>query len=354
MSETKILDIALLPGDGIGPDVIAETVKVLRAAEARMTGVKLAFTEYSVGAGEFLKSGDPLPEYTFEQIRKHEVILLGAMGLPGIRWPNGNEMVPQIDLRDKLDTYFGLRPIKLYHPLDSPLRTPGAIDFAIVRENCEGLFASRKQTFDLQGPEVRDTLLITRAGSERLFRRSFKLARARRKQVTLVDKANVLPTMSYFRSIFDGVAKEFPDVETDRVYVDAVTLYLLSRPASYDVLVTENMFGDILSDMAAGIVGGMGMAPSGDIGDKHAIFQPSHGSAPDIAGKGIANPAATILSAAMMLDWYESTEAKKAAQWIYKAVETLFADRANRCPDLGGTLKTWEMGDKIANLVAKG
>ena len=350
----RTLDVALLPGDGIGPDVIAEAVKVLRAAEPHMDGVRFAFTEYSVGAGEFLKSGDPLPEDTFEAIRKHEVILLGAMGLPGVRWPNGNEMVPQIDLRDKLDTYFGLRPIHLYHPLDSPLRNPGAIDFAIVRENCEGLFASRKQTFDLEGPEVRDTLLITRVGSERLFRRSFKLAEQRRKKVTLIDKANVLPSMSYFRSIFYGIAKEFPDVETEHVYVDAVTLYLLSRPASYDVLVTENMFGDILSDMAAGLIGGMGMAPSGDIGDKHAIFQPSHGSAPDIAGKGIANPTATILSAAMMLDWYESPQTSKAARLIYSAVEKVFADRANRGPDLGGSMKTWELGDKIAELVARG
>ncbi len=352
MSENRTLDIALLPGDGIGPDVIAEAVKVLRAVEAKMNGVRLVFTEYSVGAGEFLKSGDPLPEATFESIEKHEVILLGAMGLPGVRWPNGNEMVPQIDLRDKLDTFFGLRPIKLYHAEDSPLRRPGAIDFAIVRENCEGLFASRKQTFDLDGPEVRDTLLITRIGSERLFRRSFKLAQQRRKKITLIDKANVLPSMSYFRSIFYNIAKEFPDVATEHVYVDAVTLYLLSRPASYDVMVTENMFGDILSDMAAGLIGGMGMAPSGDIGDKHAIFQPSHGSAPDIAGKGIANPAATILSAAMMLEWYETSETTKAAQCIYKAVDTVFADRANRCPDLGGTLRTWEIGDKIAELVA--
>ncbi len=354
MSENRTLDIALLPGDGIGPDVIAEAVKVLRAVESKMNGVSLAFTEYSVGAGEFLKSGDPLPEATFESIEKHEVILLGAMGLPGVRWPNGNEMVPQIDLRDKLDTYFGLRPIKLYHPEDSPLRRPGAIDFAIVRENCEGLFASRKQTFDLDGPEVRDTLLITRIGSERLFRRSFKLAQQRRKKVTLIDKANVLPSMSYFRSIFYKIAQEFPDVATEHVYVDAVTLYLMSRPASYDVMVTENMFGDILSDMAAGLIGGMGMAPSGDIGDKHAIFQPSHGSAPDIAGKGIANPAATILSAAMMLEWYETSETSKAANSIYQAVDTVFADRKNRCPDLGGALKTWELGDKIADLVAGG
>ena len=354
MPSLNTLDVAVLPGDGIGPDVIAEALKVLNASRQTMNAVDFNFTEYSVGAGEFLKSGDPLPEDTFQKIAQHKVILLGAMGLPGIRWPNGNEMVPQIDIRDKLDLYFGVRPIKLYLESDSPLRRPGNIDFTIIRENCEGLFASRKQIFSLDAPEVRDTMLITRHGSERLFRDSFNLARKRRSKVTLVDKANVLPTMSYFRHIFDQIAAEFPDVTTERVYVDAVTLYILSRPSSFYVMVTEKMFGDILSDMAAGIIGGMGMAPSGDIGPKHAVFQPSHGSAPDIAGKSIANPVATILSAAMMLEWFEDTEVQKGADAIYGAVEKVLADPANRCPDLGGKLRTEQMGDKIAEAVARG
>jgi 3-isopropylmalate dehydrogenase len=169
----------------------------------------------------------------------------------------------------------------------------------------------------------------------------------RRRHCTLVDKANVLPSMVFFRSVFDSVAKEFPEVKADRVYVDAAALYLVQRPHTFDVLVTENMFGDILSDLAAGLVGGMGMAPSADIGDDCAVFQPSHGSAPDIAGKGIANPIATILSAALMLEWLDHPETVKAAQRIHRAVEGVLANPADRTPDLGGTLTTTQMADKI-------
>ncbi len=344
----KTYSVAVLPGDGIGRDVTAEAVKVLRAVEARLHGVRFDLTEYSVGAGEFLRSGDPMPEATFARIREHDVILLGAMGLPDVRWPGGQEMAPQLDIREKLELYCGYRPIYLYHPNDTPLCNRSQIDFAIIRENTEGLFSTRTQPYSLYDEQVADQLLVTRRGSERLFRSAFRIARTRRRKVTLVDKANVLPSMSYFRHIFHEVAKEFPDVEADHVYVDAVTLYLLQRPESFDVLVTENMFGDILSDLAAAIVGGMGMAPSGDIGDKYAVFQPSHGSAPDIAGKGIANPVATILSVAMMLEWLAHPETLRGGAMIYGAVRRVFADPAVRTRDLGGSVGTAEMGDRIA------
>jgi 3-isopropylmalate dehydrogenase len=340
--------VAVLPGDGIGPDVIAEALKVLRVVERRLDGVAFECHEYSVGAGEFLRRGDPLPEAAYQQICASDVILLGAMGLPNVRWPNGQEMAPQLDLRERMELYCGYRPVYLYHANDSPLKGGPRIDFAIIRESTEGLFATRKQQFSLSDDEVADKLVVTRHGSERLFRSAFRIARTRRNKVTLVDKANVLPSMSYFRHIFDGVAKEFPDVEADHVYVDAVTLYFLQRPESFDVLVTENMFGDILSDLAAAIVGGMGMAPSGDIGDKHAVFQPSHGSAPDIAGKGIANPVATILSAAMMLEWLGHPETLRGGRLIRDAVARVFADPANRTRDLGGSVTTAAMGDLIA------
>jgi 3-isopropylmalate dehydrogenase len=340
--------VAVLPGDGIGPDVIAEALKVLRVVERRLDGVAFEYTEYSVGAGEFLRSGDPLPEAAYQQICANDVILLGAMGLPNVRWPNGQEMAPQLDLRERMELYCGYRPVYLYHASDTPLKGGPRIDFAIIRESTEGLFATRKQRFSLADDEVADKLVVTRHGSERLFRSAFRIARTRRNKVTLVDKANVLPSMSYFRHIFNGVAKEFPGVEADHVYVDAVTLYFLQRPESFDVLVTENMFGDILSDLAAAIVGGMGMAPSGDIGDKHAVFQPSHGSAPDIAGKGIANPVATILSAAMMLEWLGHPETLRGGRLIRDAVARVFADPANRTRDLGGSVTTAAMGDLIA------
>lgn len=346
---TRPWSIAVLPGDGIGPDVIAEAVKVLRAAEQRVTGLRLDLLEHPVGAGAYLKYGNPLPEASFAACQKADAILLGAMGLPSVRWADGREMTPQIDLRERLDLYFGLRPLRLFHPADGILRAPGAqsIDIAIVRENTEGLFSTRLQA-QREPDRATDQMLITRRGSERLFHATFRLARRRRRRVTLVDKANVLPSMVYFRSIFDEVATSYPDVQTERTYVDAAALYLVQRPDRFDVMVTENMFGDILSDLGAGLIGGMGMAPSADIGDQHAVFQPSHGTAPDIAGKGIANPVATILSAAMMLDWLSDTQAKAAAALIRRATETVLANPENRTPDLHGKLSTSQMGDLIA------
>jgi 3-isopropylmalate dehydrogenase len=224
---------------------------------------------------------------------------------------------------------------------------PSEIDFVIVRESTEGLFSARLSQASPDKGEVCDIMRISRTGSERVCRAAFRIAQKRRREITLVDKANVLPSMVFFRSVFDAVAKEFPDVKSTHVYVDAAALYLVQRPHTFDVLVTENMFGDILSDLAAGLVGGMGMAPSGDIGDDCAVFQPSHGSAPDIAGEGIANPVATILSAALMLEWLECPETLKGAARIRAAVETVFEDPAHRTPDLGGKLTTTQMGAKI-------
>lgn len=321
MSRTDFT-IALMPGDGIGEEVMHEAVRVLRAAEARLGGFRLEMESLSVGAGEFLRSGHPLPESTLHRAMEHDAILLGAMGLPSVRWPDGTEMTPQIEIREKLDLYQGVRPIYLTDGSLTPLKglAAGNIDLVILRENIEGLFWTRTKPHARTAEYCEDILHISRKGSERLFRAAFRLAEGRRRKVTLVDKANVLQSMAYFREIFDEIASEFPHVETERVYVDAMALYLVTRPAAYDVVVTENMFGDILSDLAAGIVGGMGFAPSGDIGDKYAVFQPSHGSAPDIAGKGMANPIAMILSAALMLDWLATEATCYAAKRIREAV----------------------------------
>ena len=345
----KSYRIAVLPGDGIGPDVIGEALRVLRAVEQRLAGVSFDCKEISMGAGEYLRSGDPLPPASLEACKQCDAILLGAMGLPGVRWPSGTEMTPQIDIREILDLYAGVRPIRLINPAHSPLRgyAAGEIDLLILRESTEGLFAARKGSYQPGADQVCDTMRITRHASERLFRRAFRLATGRRGHVTLVDKANVLPSMAYFRSIFDEISREFPEVGTDRVYVDAAALYLVKDPRRFDVMVMENMFGDILSDLAAGLIGGMGMAPSADIGDRYAVFQPSHGSAPDIAGKGIANPVATILSAAMMLDWLDSDETRKGATMIRQATERALADPACATPDLGGKLRCSEVTDRI-------
>ena len=311
--------IAVLPGDGIGVEVMTEACRVL---EAVADGFSLEFAEMSVGANEYLASGDPLPPATLERAKTYDAILLGAMGLPHVRWPNGTEMTPQIDIREQLDLYLGLRPIRLIHENLSPLKgyRGGDIDFLLIRENTEGLFFSRGKQHPADAPFVEDVMHVSRERSERLFRRSFEHARLRRKKVTLVDKANVLPSMAYFRRIFLEIAANYPDVATECVYVDAMALYLITRPQAYDVVVTENMFGDILSDLAAGLIGGMGYAPSADIGDKWAVFQPSHGTAPDIAGKGLANPVAMILSAAMMLEWFGTDATRSAARRIEQAV----------------------------------
>ena len=342
-------NIAVLPGDGIGPEVIGATLAVLKTLEGKLTKVRFAFREHAVGAAEYLRHGDPLPAEAFAACRHADAVLLGAMGLPSVRWPDGRELTPQIDLRERLDLYAGLRPIRLYHAQDTPLKRYGAgeIDLVVVRENCEGLFSARLIKSDPASGEVRDVMRITRRGAERVCRAAFELASRRRKRCTLVDKANVLPSMVFFRSVFDDIAREYPEVEASRVYVDAMALYLLQKPHTFDVLVTENMFGDILSDLTAGLVGGMGMAPSADIGDDCAVFQPSHGTAPDIAGKGIANPIATILSAAMMLEWLGHPELLDGATRIRCAVETVLVDPANRTPDTGGRLSTQQMAEKI-------
>ena len=340
----------MLPGDGIGPEVVAEGVKVLRAVEKRLSGVSFELEEFSVGAGEYLRSGDPLPPATFERCKESDAILLGAMGLPGVRWPGGTEMAPQLDLRERLELYGGVRPIRLYHAAHSPLKRYGAgeIDLVIFRESTEGMFWSRRAQYSPDAAEVCDTMRISRKGSERLFRAAFRAASGRRGLVTLVDKSNVLPSMAFFRGIFDEIAEEFPQVRTEKIYVDAASLYLVQRPRTFDVMVTENIFGDILSDLAAGLVGGMGMAPSADIGDRYAVFQPSHGSAPDIAGRGIANPIAAILSVGLMLDWLGVSEGAKLTR---QAVETVYADPANWTADLGGTLTTAQCGDRVAGAV---
>jgi 3-isopropylmalate dehydrogenase len=340
--------IAVLPGDGVGIEVMAEGIKVLQAVEARLQGVRFNLTEHPVGAAEYLRGGNPLPESSFAACKQADAILLGAMGLPSVRWPDGKEMTPQIDLRERLDLYNGVRPIRLYHESHSPLKkyVAGEIDFIIVRESTEGLF-SKRLSQKTSADEVNDIMRITRKGAERICRAAFEIARKRRKLCTLVDKANVLPSMAFFRSVFNDVAKDFPDVRAEHCYVDAAALFLVQKPHHFDVLVTENMFGDILSDLAAGLVGGMGMAPSADIGDKHAVFQPSHGSAPDIAGKGIANPIATILSVALMLDWFNHPETISGAAMIRSAVEKVLSHPENCTTDLGGKVGTREMGELV-------
>lgn len=350
---SRTFQIAVLGGDGIGPEVTDQAVRLLHELGPFFHDVTLEFEHHSVGVGEYQRSGNALPDSAFEACRSSDAILLGAMGLPDVRYPNGKEIAPQLDLREQLQLYGGIRPIQLYHADDTPLKGqgPSDIDFVLVRESTEGLFAGRDAVADLSADESTNVMKISRVGAERVFRLAFEIARKRNKakKVALIDKANVLSSMVFFRHIFDEVAADFPDITAEHLYVDASALFLVRRPQDFDVMVTENMFGDILSDLAAGLVGGMGMAPSADIGKEAAVFQPSHGSAPDIAGKNMANPIAMILSAVMMLDWLDHEECRQAAVHLQAAVASTLAFPENRTPDMGGRLTTVELTDRISS-----
>ncbi len=349
----KSYDIAVLPGDGIGVEVMAGALQLLRALEPRLAR-RFVCTAHAAGAQHYLDSGESLPAATLAACRGADAILFGAMGLPHVRGADGTEIIPQLDIRFALDLYAGVRPIRTWPGLPVPLSDPRAaqIDLVLVRESTEGLFYARgRGRLEGQGAEacVYDTMKITQAGTARVCDFAFELARQRKAQgkrghVTNVDKANVFQSMAFWRQVFTDRALRYPDISTEHAYVDAMALNLVMKPWQSDVLVTENMFGDILSDLIAALVGGMGMAPSADIGAHHAVFQPAHGTAPDIAGQGIANPSAMLLSAAMMLDWLAVRHADPAladgARAVERALEAAFASGAVRPYDFGGTSRT--------------
>ena len=308
MSANDALHIAVLPGDGIGPEVMAPALEVLRKVEAK-AGVNFRFTEAPAGAGHYKETGKSMPDSTIRLCEEADAILLGACGLPSVRYPDNTEIAPQIELRMIFDLYAGVRPARLIPGVPSPIvgADQRGIDLVVIRESTEGLFASMGKGV-VTHEDARETLVITRKTSERLFEFSFKLAKRRKQRgrqgaLSCVDKANVFKAFAFFRKIFDETAQRHPEVKADHSYIDACAANLVKRPWDFDVMVTENMFGDILSDLTAGLIGGMGMAPSADIGDRYAVFQPCHGTAPDIMGQGLANPTAMLLSAAMMLDW---------------------------------------------------
>ncbi len=320
----------------------------------------LRLSTHACGADCYQQTGNDLPAETISACRDADAVLLGAMGHPDIRKPDGTELTPQVTLRVLLDLYAGVRPCKLYPGARSPLAgvKPGDIDLVILREQTEGLFASQMGGIVLHDQVATDTLVMTRAGVRRICDFAFCLARDRKRvdpaapcKVTCVDKANIFKSYAFFRKVFDEVAAGHAGVSSDHAYIDAQALYLVQRPKRLDVLVTENMFGDILSDLAAGLIGGMGMAPSGDIGDRHAVFQPAHGTAPDIAGKGIANPIAAILSAAMLLDWlgrrHGNPALTQAAERIDAAVFRVLAEGKVLPADQGGSATTEQFGAAI-------
>ena len=346
--------IALIKGDGIGVDVSEATVKIVDAALKIAGTPALIYEEIRAGAGYFAETGQDIEPGGEERAGNADAIFLGAIGLPSVRYADGTEISPHLRLRDRFGLYAGVRPVKAYPNAPQRLADPRAagIDMIILRESTEGLFYSAAvhgRAEIIGDSEVRDTLRITRATTEKLHHFGFRLAqkrkaRGKRGRLTCVDKANVFASMAFFRKIFDEIAPAYPDITTDHAYVDAQALNLIRQPWDYDVMVMENMFGDILSDLAGGLVGGMGMAACAEIGDANGLFQPAHGSAPDIMGQDKANPLAAILSGALMLDYLAERSGdahySNAAHAIETAVETGFQANRIRPMEFGGDMGT--------------
>ena len=354
--------VAVIPGDGIGVDVVTSARRVLEAARKKVGGFELDYQDLQAGAQCYANTGVDMPDVTIQCCDQADAILLGAIGDPAIRHADGTEIAPHLRLRERYQLYGGVRPARAYPNIPAKLADDRAadIDLVVLRESTEGLFYSYGRGQVVDDTIATETLRITRGITEKLHDLAFNIARKRKQRggkgkVTCVDKANVFRSMAFFRKIFDERASAFPDIEADYAYVDAAALDLIRKPWDADVLVMENMFGDILSDLAGGLVGGMGMAPCAEIGDKHALFQPAHGSAPDIAGRDIANPLATILSAALMLDYLGERNEQQApidaAQLIEAAVHEGFQSKRLSPIELGGQQGTRAATDTVVAIV---
>lgn len=358
--------IVVLRGDGVSREVIPEAVKALKAAQEVVTGLELDFVEFECGFEYYQKTGEPWPPQAYETCKESDAILYGAVGLPGVE---GLEHIVYVHrmLRRNLDLYANVRPVKLRENVPCPLvgKKPGDIDFVIVRENTEDLYAPMRGVLTrAEVTEVAiDVKIVTRKGAERVIKYAFELCRKRGKgapldgklRVTCVDKSTVLKSCALFREVYNEVAEGYPDIEKDYALIDAWTQWAIRRPEYYDVVVTTNLFGDIITDMTAPFQGGLGLAPSAEVGDEYGMFRPIHGSAPKYRGKYVANPMATILSAKMLMDWladkHDDKSAKEAANRIEKAVDLTLKEGKVLTQDLRGSSKTNEVGDEIAKKI---
>ncbi len=340
---SDVIRLAVVPGDGIGPEVVAEGLKMLHAVTAA-GGVKVETTEYDLGAARWHRTKETLPSGALDEIRQHDAILLGAIGDPTV--PSGVlERGLLLRLRFELDQYVNLRPSRLFPGVSCPLSDPGDIDFVVVREGTEGPYTGNGGALRVDTPQevATEVSVNTRFGVERVVRDAFARAQARpRGKLTLVHKHNVLAYAGHlWRRTVEAVAAEFPDVTVDYLHVDAETIFLVTDPVRFDVIVTDNLFGDIVTDLAAAVTGGIGLAASGNVNpDRTApsMFEPVHGSAPDIAGKGVADPTATVLSVALLL---EHLGYWAAARRVTDAVAADLAERA------GASRSTSAVGDTI-------
>lgn len=331
-----VYKIAVIPGDGIGKTVTSEAVRVLKS-----TDLKFEFQFMKVGYEVFKKVGTPVPENVVSKMKDTQACLFGATTTP-VGVPNYRSAI--VTLRKALDLYANVRPVKS-HPVRDCVRD---VNLVIVRENTEGLYSGVEFETEDSAFAVR---VITRRACERIARFAFNLTMRRRRKVTIVTKANVMrKTCGLFREVSLLVAKDYPEVEVNELFVDVAAMNLVLKPQVFDVILTSNLFGDILSDEAASLIGGLGLAPSGNIGDNYGLFEPVHGSAPDIAGKRIANPIAAILAAKMMLDYLGED---KWAEQVENAVLTVLKEGKQLTPDLGGSSTTSEVTEAIIAVLEK-
>lgn len=338
-SPPDVLDLVVIPGDGIGPELVDSALQVLERVAA-LDGFTYGLTTVDAGAGAYRSAGRALPEDALERLRAADGVLKGPVGLPEVRHPDGTEagLLGGL-LRLGLDTFANVRPMRLLPGVTGATRHgPGEIDYVVVRENTEGLYLSRGAGAATPHAAA-DQLMVTRVGTERVVRYAFELARKRSgaaadgvRRVTCVDKSNVLRSYALFRRVFDEVAEACPDVETEHLYADAAAHDLVARPQCFDVLVMENFLGDVLSDLGAATVGGLGMCGSLNVGADAAYAEPVHGSAPDIAGQGLANPLSQILSLALLLD---HASRPSAGDRVRRAVESALSGGGIELSDRG-------------------
>jgi 3-isopropylmalate dehydrogenase len=351
---SKTYNIAVIPGDGTGPEVVTEGIKVLKAVSEK-SGIKFNFNFYDFGGDRYLRTGETLPDSAIEEFKRHDAIYLGAIGHPDVK-PGILERGILLKLRFELDQYINLRPVKLYPGVDCPLKNKGPehIDFVVVRENTEGLYAGTGGIFKKGTPDeiaIQESI-NTRRGVERCIRYAFEYCRKRQKmkKLTLCGKTNVLIyAFDLWERTFHEVAKEYPDIKTDYAHIDAITMWFVKNPEWFDVIVTDNMFGDIITDLGAMIQGGMGIAAGGNINPNGvSMFEPIGGSAPKYKGKNMINPLAAICAAGMML---EHLGEEKAGQIIEQAVMNVTARhiKSLAAGEMGHT--TTQVGDLVVKYI---
>ena len=347
----NIFKIAVIAGDGIGPEVLAEGIKVMNRVAKLDGSFKFEFTHFPWGCEYYLKNGKMMDDNGLEQLKKFDAIYLGAVGYPGV--PDHISLWDLLlKIRKGFDQYINLRPVKLIKGAPCPLKDVKMedIDMLFVRENSEGEYAGAGDWLFKGKPEevVLQTGVFSRKGTERVIRHAYEIARKENKTLTSISKANALNySMVFWDEVFNEVGKEYPDVKTYSYLVDAAAMFMVKQPQRFEIVVTSNLFGDILTDLGAAIAGGMGLAAGANINPERkypSMFEPIHGSAPDIANKGIANPMASIWSASQMLDFFGY---EKWGKEVINAIERVLIEERVLTPDLGGSAKTSEVGDAV-------